>query len=286
MADENKFSELMTETVSGRERVSAKDSIIEQYATAGEDSSFGAGISIEGPTYTAPKQRGKRGNKGNKTAQGTGLATGGAQRDRHACLGTNCEQKGTNLVSIPHDKGTHFAPMCYDCKETAIKNAKKRGLPVPTSTPMTSQVADMFDVQDRDSEDSVPRQVVQSMPMRERGKKTPSKFKSSSGTGRPGVSIVNAVVQAMDPDKTAAMMGVIGHRIAQIPGEDAVTRNQINAETVAHPRSVTESPAYNNRSLFEVKGRRGELDIGLAVKDAKKRGVPVFKAYDTQVTGK
>jgi len=262
MADENKFSELMTETVSGRERVSAKDSIIEQYATAGEDSSFGAGISIEGPTYTAPKQRGKRGNKGNKTAQGTGLATGGAQRDRHACLGTNCEQKGTNLVSIPHDKGTHFAPMCYDCKETAIKNAKKRGLPVPTSTPMTSQVADMFDVQDRDSEDSVPRQVVQSMPMRERVKKTPSKFKSSSGTGRPGVSIVNAIVEAMDPDKAAASPAVIAHRIAQIPGEDQVTPKQLDS-SVPHPLSVTESPAYRNRALFEAKGRRGELDSGM-----------------------
>lgn len=263
MADENKFSELMTETVGGRERTSAKDSVIEQYATAGEDSSFGAGISIEGPTYTAPKQRGKRGNRGNRTAQGTGLATGGAQRDRHACLGTNCEQKGTNLVSIPHDKGTHFAPMCYDCKETAIKNAKKRGLPIPTSTPMTSQVADMFDVQDRDSEDSVPRQVVQNIPMRERGKKTPSKFKSSSGTGRPGSHIVNAIVQAMDPDKVAGMLGVMGHRIAQIPGEGAVTRDQLDAETVAHPRSATESPAYKNRALFEVKGRRGELDSGM-----------------------
>jgi hypothetical protein len=262
MADENKFSELMTETVSGRERVSAKDSIIEQYATAGEDSSFGAGISIEGPTYTAPKQRGKRGNKGNKTARGTGLATGGAQRDRHACLGDSCEQKGTNLVSIPHDKGTHFAPMCYDCKETAIKNAKKRGLPVPTSTPMTSQVADMFDVQDRDSEDSVPRQVVQSMPMRERGKKTPSKFKSSSGTGRPGVSIVNAIVSAMDPDKAAASPAVIAHRIAQIPGEDQVTPKQLDL-SVPHPLSVTESPAYRNRALFEAKGRRGELDSGM-----------------------
>lgn len=262
MADENKFSELMTETVSGRERVSAKDSIIEQYSTAGEGSSFGAGISIEGPTYTAPKQRGKRGNKGNKTARGTGLATGGAQRDRHACLGTNCEQKGTNLVSIPHDKGTHFAPMCYDCKETAIKNAKKRGLPVPTSTPMTSQVADMFDVQDRDSEDSVPRQVVQSMPMRERVKKTPSKFKSSSGTGRPGVSIVNAIVSAMDPDKAAASPAVIAHRIAQIPGEDQVTPKQLDL-SVPHPLSVTESPAYRNRALFEAKGRRGELDSGM-----------------------
>lgn len=262
MADDTKFSELMTETVSGRERTSAKDSIIEQYATAG-DSSFGAGVTYEGVDYVAPKQRGKRGNKGNKAAQGTGLATGGAQRDRHACLGTNCEQKGTNLVSIPHDQGTHFAPMCYDCKETAIKNAKKRGLPVPTSTPMTSQVADMFDVQDRDSEDSVPRQVVQSMPMRERAKKTPSKFKSSSGTGRPGVSIVNAIVSAMDPEKTAGMMNVIGHRIAQIPGYDSVTRDQLDAETVAHPRSATESPAYINRALFEAKGRRGELDSGM-----------------------
>jgi hypothetical protein len=261
MADENKFSELMTETVSGRERVSAKDSIIEQYATAGEDSSFGAGISIEGPTYTAPKQRGKRGNKGNKTAQGTGLATGGAQRDRHACLGTNCEQKGTNLVSIPHDKGTHFAPMCYDCKETAIKNAKKRGLPVPTSTPMTSQVADMFDVQDRDSEDSVPRQVVQSMPMRERVKKTPSKFKSSSGTGRPGVSIVNAVVEAMDPDRVAASLDVMKHRIKGVSGDENTTMEQRDA-VAPHPLSSSVSPAYVNRNLFEVKGRRGELDTG------------------------
>jgi len=255
MADENKFSELMTETVGGRERTSAKDSIIEQYVTSGEDSSFGAGISYEGVDYVAPKQRGKRGNKGNRAAQGTGLATGGAQRDRHACFGTNCEQKGTNLVSIPHDKGTHFAPMCYDCKETAIKNAKKRGLPVPTSTPMTSQVADMFDVQDRDSEDSVPTKVVQSMPMKERVKKAPSKFKSSSGTGRPGSHIVNAVVQAMDPHKTAGI----------------------------DPRVATESPAYKNRNWFEVKGRRGELDIGLAIEDAKKRGVSVLKAYDDQV---
>jgi hypothetical protein len=262
MADDNKFSELMSETVGGRERASAQDSVIEQYATAGEDSPFGAGISIEGPTYATPK-RGKRGNKGNKAARGSGLFTGGAQRDRHACLGDKCEQKGTNLVSIPHDGGTHFAPMCYDCKETAIKNAKKRGLPIPTSTPMTSQVADMFDVQDRDSEDSVPRKVVQSMPMRERVKKPPSKFKLSSGTGRPGISIVNAVVEAMDPDKTAAMMGVIGHRIAQIPGEDKVTRDQLDAETVAHPRSATESPAYINRALFEAKGRRGELDSGM-----------------------
>lgn len=282
MADNNKFSELMAETVGGQERSSAKDSVIEQYATAGEDSSFGAGISIEGPTYVAPKQRGKRGNKGNKTAQGTGLSTGGAQRDRHACFGPSCEQKGTNLVSIPHDKGTHFAPMCYDCKETAIKNAKKRGLPVPTSTPMTAQVADMFDVQDRDSEDTVPTDVVRSMPMRERQKKKPSKFKLSSGTGRPGVSIVNAVVQAMDPDKLAGMVGVIGHRIAQIPGEEGVTRDQVDAETVPHPRSVTESPAYKNRALFEAnnrrgdqsdklierqlfetRGRRGELDFGM-----------------------
>lgn len=262
MADENKFSELMTETVGGRERVSGKDSIIEQYATAGEDSSFGAGISIEGPTYTAPKQRGKRGNKGNKTAQGTGLATGGAQRDRHACFGPSCEQKGTNLVSIPHDKGTHFAPMCYDCKEAAIKNAKKRGLPVPTSTPMTAAVADMFDVQDRDSEDVVPSKVVQALPMRERVKKTPSKFKSSSGTGRQGVSIVNAIVSAMDPDKAAASPAVIAHRIAQIPGEDQVTPKQLDL-AVPHPLSVTESPAYNNRALFEVKGRRGELDSGM-----------------------
>jgi hypothetical protein len=59
------------------------------------------------------------------------------------------------------------------------------------------------------------------------------------------------------------MMGVIGHRIAQIPGEDKVTRDQLDAETVAHPRSATESPAYINRALFEAKGRRGELDSGM-----------------------
>ena len=279
MADDTKFSELMTETVGGRERTSAKDSIIEQYVTSGDDVSFG----YEGVDYVAPKHRGKRGNKGNRSAQGTGLATGGAQRDRYGCFGDSCEQKGTNLVSIPHDKGTHYAPMCYDCKETAIKNAKKRGLPIPTSNPITKNVADTFDALDRDSEDSVPIKVVQSTPMRERVKKPPSKFKSSSGTGRPGSHIVNAVVKAMDPHKTAGMIDVIGHRIAQLPGEDEVTRGQVDAEAVVHPKAATESPAYKNRAMFEVKGRRGELDIGLAIADAEKRGVSVLKAYDDQV---
>lgn len=284
MADNNKFSELMTETVGGQERSNVRDSLVEQIATVG-------GVGFEGGSYVAPKQKGKRGNRGNRAAQGTGLTTGGAQRDRHSCYGTNCEQKGTNLVSIPHEKGTHFAPMCYDCKETAIKNAKKRGLPIPTSTPLTKNVADMFAIQDEDSvefnkEERLPRsfipgdRAVRTAPVSDRDEKKPSRFRSSAGTGKPGVSIVNAVVEAMDPDKVAGMLGVVGHRIAQIPGEDAVTRNQIDAETVAHPRSISESRPYVNRHMFEVKGRRGELDIGLAVKNAKERGVSVLKAYD------
>ena len=253
MADDTKFSELMTETVGGRERSAKTDSLVEQLSTVG-------GIGFESGSYVTPKQRGKRGNKGNKTAKGTGLATGGAQRDRHACFGTNCEQKGTNLVSIPHDGGTHFAPLCYDCKETAIKNAKKRNLPVPTSTPMTSQVADMFDVQDSDYDDSVHEKLIASSP--DRVKKAPSRFKSSSGTGRPGVSIVNAIVDAMDPERVAASTPVMSHRIRSIPGEDKVTTEQLDA-VPPHPLSISESPAYKNRALFEAKGRRGELDIGI-----------------------
>ena len=272
MADDTKFSELMTETPGGSRP--ALDSVRETMATVG-------GLGFEGGSYVASKQRGKRGNKGNKTAKGVGLYTAGAQRDRHACLGTKCEQKGTNLVSIPHDGGTHYAPMCYDCKETAIKNAKKRGLPIPTSTSMTSQASRAFDVLDDDYEDSVSEKLIASSP--ERVKKAPSKFKSSSGTGRPGVSIVNAIVDAMDSERVAASTPVMSHRISSIPGEEKVTRDQINAEAVVHPRAATESPAYNNRALFEVKGRRGELDIGLAIKDAEKRGVSVLKAYDDQV---
>jgi hypothetical protein len=266
VADDTKFSELMTETVGGRERSTQTDSLIEQISTVG-------GVGFESGSYVEPVQRGKRGNKGNKTAKGTGLATGGAQRDRHACFGTKCEQKGTNLVSIPHDGGTHFVPMCYDCKETAIKNAKKRGLPVPTSTNMTSQIADIFDVQDESSvefnkEERIPRSLkpgdrsVRTAPRSDRVEKTQSRFKSSSGTGKPGVSIVNAVVEAMDPERVAATMPVMAHRIKSIPGEEKVTTEQLNASP-RHPLSASESPAYVNRALFEAKGRRGELDVGL-----------------------
>lgn len=267
MADNNKFSELMTETVGGQERSNVRDSLVEQISTVG-------GVSFEGGSYVAPKQRGTRGNKGNRAAQGRGLTTATEQKDRYGCFGNKCEQKGTNLVSIPHDKGTHFVPMCYDCKETAIKNAKKRGLPIPTSTPMTKNVADIFDAQDESSvefnkEERIPRSLtpgdraVRTAPVSDRVEKKQSRFRSSAGTGKPGVSIVNAVVAAMDPDKVAGMLGVMGHRIAQIPGEDSVTREQLDKETVAHPRSATESPAYINRNLFEVKGRRGELDAGM-----------------------
>jgi hypothetical protein len=263
VADDTKFSELMTETVGGRERSTQTDSLIEQISTVG-------GVGFESGSYVEPVQRGKRGNKGNKTAKGTGLATGGAQRDRHACFGTKCEQKGTNLVSIPHDGGTHYAPMCYDCKETAIKNAKKRGLPVPTSTNMTAQVADMFDVQDSDYEESVPNKLVASSP--ERIKRNPSRFKSSSGTGRPGVSIVNAIVDAMDPERVAATIPVMAHRLKNAPGQwenpdgpdYKLGQADPKVDTVPrHPLSISESPAYVNRAVFEVKGRRGELDAGL-----------------------
>jgi len=263
MADDTKFSELMTETPGGGRPV--LDSIRETIATVG-------GIGFEVGSY-ARKPRGKRGNKGNKTAKGTGLATGGAQRDRYACFGTSCEQKGTNLVSIPHDKGTHFAPMCYDCKETAIKNAKKRGLPIPTSSPMTKDVADIFDAHEETSaefniEENIPGSLkpgdrsVRLAPRSDRVEKTPSRFKSSSGTGKPGVSIVNAIVDAMDPERVAASTPVMSHRIRSIPGEDKVTTAQLDA-VPPHPLSISESPAYKNRALFEAKGRRGELDIGI-----------------------
>ena len=266
MADDTKFSELMTETVGGRERSAKTDSLVEQLSTVG-------GIGFEGGSYVAPKQRGKRGNKGNKSAKGRGLTTATEQRDRYGCFGTGCEQKGTNLVSIPHDQGTHFAPMCYDCKETAVKNAKKRGLPIPTSSPMTKDVADIFDAQDESSvefnkEERIPRSLtpgdrsVRTAPRSDRVEKTPSRFKSSSGTGKPGVSIVNAVVEAMDPDKVAASFDVLKHRIKGVPGDEETTMEQRDA-VAPHPLSASVSPAYVNRSLFEARGRRGELDVGL-----------------------
>jgi hypothetical protein len=162
--------------------------------------------------------------------------------------------------------------MCYDCKETAIKNAKKRGLPVPTSTPMTSQVADIFDVQDESSvefnkEERIPRSLkpgdrsVRTAPRSDRVEKTQSRFKSSSGTGKPGVSIVNAVVEAMDPDRVAASLEVMKHRIKGVSGDENTTMEQRDA-VAPHPLSSSVSPAYVNRNLFEVKGRRGELDTG------------------------
>ena len=265
MADDTKFSELMTETVGGRERSTKTDSLVEQLSTGG-------GITFTGDEYTASKQRGKRGNKGNKTAQGTGLATGGAQRDRHSCFGSNCEQKGTNLVSIPHDKGTHFAPMCYDCKETAIKNAKKRGLPVPTSTPMTSARADMFDVQDRDSEDTVPVSVVKAIPMREKPKKS-SKTKTfrgmkvvqntkSAGTGKPGISSLNALVEFTDPVGAAGSWGAITHRIRQNPGDDIVdaTSRDAAGEVSPNPFDTSTFGGYKDRHVFELNSRRSKAD--------------------------
>ena len=266
MADENKFSELMTETVGGRERSAKTDSLVEQLSTVG-------GIGFEGGSYASPKQRGKRGNKGNESAKGRGLTTATEQRDRYGCFGTSCEQKGTNLVSIPHDKGTHYAPMCYDCKETAIKNAKKRGLPVPTSTPLTANIAEMFDTQEEDSvefnkEERIPRsltpgdRLVRTAPRSDRVEKTPSRFKSSSGTGKPGVSIVNAVVEAMDPERLAGSFDVMKHRIKGVPGDEETTMEQRDA-VEPHPLSASVSPAYVNRNIFEVKGRRGELDAGL-----------------------
>jgi hypothetical protein len=137
---------------------------------------------------------------------------------------------------------------------------------------MTSARADMFDVQDRDSEDTVPVSVVKAIPMREKPKKS-SKTKTfrgmkvvqntkSAGTGKPGISSLNALVEFTDPVGAAGSWGAITHRIRQNPGDDIVdaTSRDAAGEVSPNPFDTSNFGGYKDRHVFELNSRRSKAD--------------------------
>lgn len=262
-------------------------------------------MGLEGPSYAEQyKKENRRGNKGNKGGgRISSRETGVTPEPFETCYNDNCDSPAQKYAVIKNEDKTHFAPVCHSCAGKLKRAAAKKGLPIDfgkisrvnhpqfkladqTNEENTLGIPGPFTASDGKPIMHVPKDRYQNdeEAVKFIDKYAPDKkFKSTSGTGKPGSHIVNSIVEAMDPEGMAGLPHVIAHRIAQIPNTNApdsttslpsgkevetmspVTVEQLNSVN-AHPKSATEAPEYLNRALFEVRGRRGELDLGLGKK--------------------
>lgn len=262
-------------------------------------------MSLEGPSYAEQyKKENRRGTKGHKGGGSKSILETGAPRESfETCYNDSCDSPAQKYAVIKNEEKTHFAPVCHSCAGKLKRAAAKKGLPIdfgkisrvthpqlqfadqnneendlgilgPFTSPTGKPI--MHVPKDRYRNDEEAGKIID--------KQFPDKrFKSTSGTGKPGSHIVNSIVEAMDPEGLAGLPHVIAHRIAQIPdtnapasikklpsGKEVETASPVTVEQLdsvnAHPKSATEAPEYVNRALFEVRGRRGELDLGLGKK--------------------
>jgi hypothetical protein len=262
-------------------------------------------MSLEGPSYAQQyKKENRRGTKGNKGGRRiSSRETGVAPEPFETCYNDSCDSPAQKYAVIKNEEKTHFAPVCHSCAGKLKRAAVKKGLPIDFGKisrvnhpqfKLADQTAEENDLGILGPFTSPTGKPIMHVPKdryrndEEAGKfideQAPDKkFKSTSGTGKPGSHILNSIVEAMDPEGIAGLPHVIAHRIAQIPDTNApdstkklpsgkeveiaspVTIEQLDS-VPAHPKSATEAPEYVNRALFEVRGRRGELNLGLGKK--------------------